>query len=222
MICSPLGIVEPSHLGQMFLDQFTEVCYQARGLTADDWQLVIPADLPGSFVKIYDFFLGPPDLDPQGAEGALKFTDAGIIGKTMTLNGLTVLQAFSWRTARGGNAALTRLKFDRLDKLSIFFGFDSFAIPHTMPSGLGFTIEDGRISFGGVVCRDLRCGETVAFRIETFLAEAWGWIDDRPPTKVPTDPIRPRAVVALMDRKPGPRPVSPGYEHALKRALEMK
>jgi hypothetical protein len=221
-VYDPRGIVQPAHLGQMFLDPVTTVFYQARGLTPADWHLVTPPELPGSFVKIFDWFLGTPDTDPERSAAIERFNDSEMVRKTMEMDGVAVLQAFSWRTALGANVAMTRLRFDRTKDISLFFGFDDGAMPALMPTGFGFLVEDGRLSFGGGGTCEVRRGATVRLRIETRMTVATAYLDDAPFAEMPTTVLRARAVVALFRRDAGARETAPGYEVALKHNLERR
>ena len=51
-----------------------------------------------------------------------------------------------------------------------------------------------------------------------FLVDAF--VNDESLGMIAVDEVPPSPVVALFDVGPGPRPVSPGYEHALKRNVE--
>ena len=220
-ILNPTGRVEPAHVGQMFWDPLSEVFYQARGPGAHDWRYVPPRDLPGSFVKIYDFFLGLPPHDAQGDKGREWYADNEVVRRTMELDGVRVAQAFAWRTAAGANAMMARIIFGRVWGLSLFFGFDMEVKPHRLPTGLGITVEDGFLQFGDAVeSRQVHPGDSFVLRIETHLTTATAYIDDRQFARCETGPIRPRPVVTLFVKDDGPRATAPGYETALKRMLD--
>lgn len=218
VILNPTGRIEPMHIGQMFFDQSTEIFYQARGPTSDDWRLVPPADFVGSFVKIYDFFIGIPQDDPNGFGGYERSHDAQAITETMAMGGLRVLQAFAWKTASGETVAMTRLKFDRTGGLSVFFGFDEDARPHKMPSGIGFIIEDGAFTFNGLDRRVVTPGETILFRITKAADEITAHVDDIEFARVDAPGVvLERPMIALFDRSVGSRRTAPGYDQAMKR-----
>jgi|SRR5579862_4616574 len=224
IILNPTGRVEPAHVAQMFWDPISEVFYQARGPGANDWRYVPPRDLPGSFVKIYDFFLGLPPNDMQGNEGREWYADNEIVRRTMELDGLRVAQAFAWRTAAGANAMMARVIFGRTHGLSVFFGFDAAVKPPQLPTGLGMRIEDGLLTFpeGTFDVRQVHPGDSLVLRFETQLTVATAYIDDKEFGRCDTGgPVMARPVVTLFVKDDcGPRPVAPGYESALKRKLE--
>jgi hypothetical protein len=220
IVTNPTGIIEPAWLGALWLDSANNIFYQARGRTAADWHFVPPADFLGSFVKIYNQFYGIPDNDPKDAEAAMRYADAKVIRDTMALCGVEMLGlgGLRWQTADGVDVLQVRLRFSRFADLSIFVGFAPEARAWAMPEGVGFRIEDGVLSFGGKTA-PLHLRQPYTLRIEiggvadAFLGDqhvgtAYGVV-------VPTRPV-----VALFDRGPGPRPVAPGYERALKRNVD--
>lgn len=220
MITSPIGAIEPGHIGQMFFDSLSQVFYQARGRSAEDWYFVRPADLPGSFVKIYDLFLGParPATTPE-SDLAERVADSEAVRETMAMDGVRVLSAFCWKVARGPHVMMARIKFDRVRALSLFAGFDPAARAHAMPDGVGFTFEDGILSFGDIY-RVVTPGETMLLRLELDNAVwASAFVNDRPFAQLHAPAAEPAPLVALFDRSRGPRPVARGYERALKRNL---
>lgn len=208
IITNPSGVIEPAHLGQMFWDADSEVFYQARGRTADDWRLVTPGEMPGSFIKVYDFFLGPmmPALAAAKDDHGLaeRFVDSEAVRATMQMDGVRVFHAFAWRAANGTDAMMARIKFDRVEGLSLFVGFAVSKSAHQMPHGDGFDIDDGVVSIGNR-SRQIEPGQTLMFRVE-----------QRPALKRAVDPV-----VAVFVRGPGDRKVAPGYALALKHNLEL-
>lgn len=219
-ILNPLGIVEPAHLGQMFFDQTSEVFYQARGRTAADWTLVAPADMVGTFVKIYDHFLGLPQDDPQGPEVRQRVADAEAVRKTMEIDGVVLFGAFRWKTAAGADVAMIRVRFDRPDGLSTFFGFANDPVAHELPAGIGLGTEDRTITFCGEVA-SLEPRKVVALRVEATAEQATAFVDDRPLAQVPGwGDIPASSVFASFVRRPGRRHTAPGYDLALQRRMK--
>lgn len=223
-VLNPVGIMQPDHLGQMFIDPTTEVFYQARGLSAYDWRLVTPAELTGSFVKIFDFFLGPMMPPPEAPEHELRrrVADAEAVRRTMALDGVAILQAFAWRAGKT-DVMMTRLRFDRIDDISMFVGFAPRYSARTMPDGSAFTIDDGMVAFGPHSHRIAR-GDTVLLRVELMPTPkgifAAGYIDDEHFGTCGTPSCTPNPVIGLFDRGDGPRKTDPDYPMALKRNLE--
>ena len=218
-VTNPIGVIEPAHVGQMFFDMVSEVMYQARGKTAHDWCMVAPPDLPGSFVKIYDMFIGPAFLKnvkfPDDYLDLIKDSEA--VRDTMAMDGVRVLQAFFWVTAQGARVMQTRIKFDKTVGLSMFVGFCREAKAHVMPHGAGLSLEHGQLSFNGksVPVAD---GGTLLLRIEMHNRNCGVFMNDEllgtEPTEIYTSPV-----IALFNKNRGSRKVAPGYEHALKRTL---
>jgi len=219
MITDPTGVLEPPYLGAHFFDQQPSVFYQARGRTAADWHFVPPTDFVGSFVKIYDFFVGVPADDPKEPEVHRIVADAQKVRETMRLCGLEIVGFGGLRWKAGPlDVFQIRLRFNRLSGLSLFAGFAAETKAWAMPTGVGFTLEDDALTFGEST-RRLREGDVLALRIEVAFTATAYVNDERFGTAfgvVP--PLKP--VVALFDRAPGPRPVAPGYEAALKRNME--
>jgi hypothetical protein len=224
IILNPCGRVEPAHDAQMWLDPSNEVLYQARGKTALDWHLVPPADLSGSFVKVYDFFLGPAwDGKPQPEGYAQHFRDSETVKATMRLDGLRLEQALSWTTWDGVEVAMVRLKFDRHDGLTTFFGFTADSRAHQIADGTGFRIDDDIARFSdnqAATLGVLQAGETVTLRVEIDRnRRAIGFMNDTAFDVTQAVPESGRPVVAMFNRRPGTRRVAPGYEAALQRTL---
>jgi hypothetical protein len=221
-IADPTNVVAPAYLGAMWFDAASNVFYQARGLTAADWLFVPPADMVGSFVKIYDQFYGIPEDDPKNADAATRYGDAKLVRDTMALSGVEVLGlgGLRWRAASGIDVFQVRLHFHKVDGFMLFAGFAKEARAYAMPSGVGFEMSNGFLRFGGNA-REVARGEIVSLRIESVTREAASasvndaWLGTVAADSVPLAPV-----VALFDVGPGPRPVAPGYEHALKRNVE--
>ena len=216
-ILNPIGRIEPMHVGQHFLDPVNEVLYQARGSSADDWVLVPPEDLVGSFVKVYDHFSGLPQNDPQGDSVPRMTNDANAIKDTMAIAGVHVLQAYAWKAGEVA-VAQARIRIERPYALSLFMGFATDARPIAMPSGVGFRIDNGVLRFGA----DSLLGddETVLLRVEIDGVIANGFVNDQhfaatSSRDISTD----KPVVALFARSHGPRPTAPGYALAMQRIL---
>ena len=214
-IYDPRGLIKPGWLGQMFFDNATHDFYQARSLGENDWRLIPPADFVGSFVKIYDFFIGIPADDTTERQ---RVIDSEAVKETMAMDGVRLLQAFCWR-ANETTAAMVRFKFDHVRDLSIFFGYASDPRPHTMPVGIGFRIEDGVLEWGGEN-RDLIPGDIIALRIETTLTASCAYLNDARFLST-TAVLDGHPIVAVFNRGPGDRPTAPGYDRAMKRLMEQ-
>jgi hypothetical protein len=216
-VLDPTGLIEPMFVGQHFLDPVNEVFYQARGTTAFDWHLVAPADLVGSFVKVFDQFLGLPQDDPQGDSVRRMTIEALAVRETMQLAGIHVPQAFAWKVGEVA-IAQARIRIERPASLSLFVGFATHARPIALPSGVGFRIDDGVLRFGAD--SNLGNDETVLLRIEIDGVIANGFVNDQHFASMSSREVETNhPVVALFDRSTGPRPIAPGYELALKRML---
>jgi hypothetical protein len=221
-ILNPTNLVIPQYLGQMFLDPRGEVLYQARGTSPADWRLVTPGTLVGSFVKIYDFFLGPPEFDPQGVKAIERVSDANVIKDTLKMDGVEIhKEAFAWKTATGMQVAMVRLTFHKIFGYSFFFGFAHGAKAYAMPSGLGFTLEDGWLKFG----EDHRWvyeGERLVLMVGAVKVDGGytgcGSVNGKDWGLVPALAVG-SPVLALFVRRGVDRKVAPGYELALKRTL---
>jgi len=228
IITNPSGVIEPAHLGQMFWDADSEVFYQARGRTADDWRLVTPGEMPGSFIKVYDFFLGPmmPALAAAKDDHGLaeRFVDSEAVRATMQMDGVRVFHAFAWRAANGTDAMMARIKFDRVEGLSLFVGFAVSKSAHQMPHGDGFDIDDGVVSIGNR-SRQIEPGQTLMFRVEQRPAlkcvMTTMFINGENFATVGVLGGAVDPVVAVFVRGPGDRKVAPGYALALKHNLEL-
>jgi hypothetical protein len=217
LVCNPCGVIEPQHLGQFFFDKAAEVFYQARGRTAADWQFVAPKDFIGSFVKIYDLFLGVPANDPRGPDAATYVHDTELVKETMALDGVEILSANRWMTAAGVDVLQCRLRLHRVDGLSLFIGFAPEARAHAMPSGLGFTIDDGILSFNQG-SRPVEPGAVELMRIE-ISAKVEAFVNGEPFSIAFGAVAATSPILALFVKGPGERKIAPGYERALKRNL---
>jgi hypothetical protein len=217
----PTNVVVPAYLGAMWFDAASNVFYQARGLTAADWRFVPPADMVGSFVKIYDQFYGIPEDDPKHADAATRYGDAKLVRDTMALSGVEVLGlgGLRWRAVSGIDVFQVRLHFHKVDGFMLFAGFAKEARAYAMPSGVGFEMSNGFLRFNGN-SKEIAPGEIVILRIEGAVHSAKAFVNDEPLGKVTVTGVPPIPVVAIFDVGPGPRPVAPGYEHALKRNVE--
>lgn len=221
---SPVGVVPPAYLGAMWWDPVSHVFYQARSMVPGGWRLVAPADMAGSFIKVFRYFIGVPGDDPVGEHARRDFlADHDAVRATMVIDGVNIEgTALRWRTAGGADVMQVRLTFRRPGGLSLFVGFaESPARPHAMPSGVGFAVEDGVIRFGEHE-EPVGARKTRLFRIVLDSGEAAGFLDDglvlRGPVRFATAP---EPVVALFNRREaGERPTAPGYDKALKRSLE--
>jgi hypothetical protein len=217
-ICNPLGVVEPAYLGQMFLDPINHIFYQARGLTASDWCFVAPSELSGSFVKIYNLFLGLPPDDPAGPQGAEFVMLSKLVSDTIALDGVEILQAHRWK-AGSIDVAQARLKFNRSDDISMFVGFAAKAKAYEMPCGHGFVIKNGDMVFGEGQ-RWIGRGETILLRVE-YGEIAYGFVNDKPFGTMKLDEVgQCIPVVALFSHRQGERRIAPGYEKALQENLK--
>ena len=220
-IYNPHNLLIPEHMGQMFFDPRSESFYQARGVTPADWRLVTPATLVGSFVKIYDFFLGTPNLDPQGQEGADRVRDSEAVKATLKLDGVDLHQAHAWETATKVQVAMVRLTFNEIFGYSFFFGFAHDARAYAMPKGLGFTLEDGCLQFGGEKRRVYE-GERLLLTVAADKLDrgytGYSIVDDKDWTHTFSLGAG-SPVLALFVRRGVDRKVAPGYELALKRTL---
>jgi hypothetical protein len=221
-IFNPHNLVIPDYLGQMWFDPRSEAFYQARGLTPAHWRLVTPTTLVGSFVKIYDFFLSTPNLDPQGQEGVERVRDAMAVKETMKMDGVELhKEAFGWTTAAGVQVAMVRLTFHKLFGYSFFFGFAHDARAHAMPSGLGFTLEDGWLKFGEEKRRVFEGQRVLLMVTATKLDRGYDGLSvvDGEDWAHTFNMGAGSPVLALFVRRGVDRKVAPGYELALKRTL---
>jgi len=220
-IADPTNVVAPAYLGAMWFDAASNVFYQARGLTAADWRFVPPADMVGSFVKIYDQFYGIPEDDPKNADAATRYGDAKLVRDTMALSGVEVLGlgGLRWRAANGTDVFMVRLRFRKVNGFMLFAGFAKEARAYAMPEGVGFEMSNGFLRFASN-SREVYPGEIVVLRIEAEHWAAKAFVNDDPLGEISIESLPPTPVVALLDIGPGPRPVAPGYEHALKRNVE--
>lgn len=222
-ILNPTGVVVPGHLGQMFMDPKSESLYQARGRTPADWRLITPDTLVGSFVKIYDFFLSTPELDPQSHVGVEFVNDANAVKAQLRLDGVDVHgDPLAWKTHQGAQVAMARLTFDEIHGYSFFFGFAPSPTPNAMPEGIGFTIEGGWLVFGNLQ-RRLYEGDRVHLMVAAFETDggwtAFGVVDNADSASMWSMGLG-KPVLAVFVRRPGERRIAPGYDLTLKRALE--
>jgi hypothetical protein len=217
MICNPNGNVVPAYLGQMFLDQTNNLFYQARALDADSWHVVLPNDMAGAFIKIYDFFVGLPRYDPKGDWVSQSLQDSEVIKETMKINGLEILHALRWDTHDGGNVMQVRLLFHHVAKTHIVVGFALSTKAHTMPSGAVVEINDGWIAFSQRQLKDL---DRLLVRIALNRTDAAISINGEKvwSGQMDTDDLRP--VVALFNTGGGRRPITEGYDRALQRNMD--
>lgn len=224
-IGNPTNVVEPAHLGQMFYDFGAQVFYQARGRTAADWHLVPPADMVGSFVKLYDFFVGVPADDPRGDDAEEFMADSRLVGQMLSGEGMELFSALRWRAGDGMVAMQARVRFSRTAGLSVFVGFAVAPKPHAMPGGAGFSIEDGVLTFGSHQS-EVAFYEPLLLRVEVTREDVFAYVADRSVGgfKIDADAsgfwLDSRPVVALFNRWPGKRPIVPGYDAVLKRSLK--
>lgn len=226
-ITDPTNAIEPASIGGMFFDPISNIFYQARGRTAADWVFVPPADFVGSLVKIYDQFYGVPDDDGKNADAGTRSGDAKLVRDTMALSGVDVLGlgGLRWRAASGTDVFMVRLRFRKVDGFMLFAGFAKEARAYAMPEGVGFEMSNGFLRFGGNA-REIARDETAILRMEVRTCNdgeqvlVYGYVGDEELGKIYIKGIPSTPVVALFDVGPGPRPVAPGYEHALKRNVE--
>lgn len=219
LVCNPCGVIEPQHLGQFFYDATAEVFYQARGRTKDDWHFVAPKDFVGSFIKIYDFFVGIPADDPRGPEAARYIQDTELAKQTIALDGVEILSANKWYTAQEGKlVAMTRLRFHKIAGISLFFGFARDVKAISMPNGVGFMVEDGAVEFAGYTHK-LKAADQVLLRLEAKDKMFDAFVNDEKYAEGQSWNECSQAVIALFVRSPGSRIIAPGYERALKRNL---
>jgi hypothetical protein len=219
-IADPTNVVAPAYLGAMWFDAASNVFYQARGLTAADWVFVPPADMVGSFVKIYDQFYGLPEDDPKDASARQRYLDAQIVRDTMAMSGVEVvgLGGLRWRAANGIDVFQIRLRFRKIDSFVLFAGFAEEPKAHAMPSGVGFEMSNGFLRFGGNA-REIAEGETFVLRIEVSRGYVFAYVGDELLDSHKIEVIPSVPVVALFDIGPGPRPVAPGYDRMLERKM---
>lgn len=229
-ISNPKGRLEPAWLGQMFFDPGAHAFYQARGLTADDWQLIHPDDMVGSFVKIYDHFIGIPQNDDQTPLGIQRHKDAIVVRETMKIAGLEIMDfgGLCW-DAEDKVIYLVKLRFIEVAGRHVFLGFVDEAPAWKMPYGLGLYLREGVIWF----CNSARVGKPIGyyrdgdvatFRLEISNVAEMFQIDISLSGKDIANPVVERLpvkpVLALFDCKRGPRPVSGGYDYALQRNMD--
>lgn len=212
---NPNGRMVPLHIGQMYYDHINEIFYQARGVTQFNWHFVPPSDMVGSFVKIYNFFVGAAAHDPRGAEIAQKVLDAESVKETMCLSGAEIMHALFWETASGADVLQTRIRFHRNKDIVLFIGFSRSAKAHTMPISDGVTILNG-VARCGDKERAL-ASDTVLFRLERLDGTVTAFMDDEPLGTLAN--ISGNPVIALFNLDQGRRPISDGYGAALQRNL---
>ena len=215
--CNPTGVLIPEYVGQMFFDHVSHIFYQARGQTENDWHFVAPDEMVGSFVKLYDYYLGTPDTDPRG-EAAEEWTkDSEISAGMMRMEGLLPMRLMRWRTFGNIDVMMARVRFDKVDGMSHFIGFCERPVTYRMPSGAGFNIISGLIWFGDVIVGRAPIENPVMFRVEIGGHTAAGFINNAPVGTIEVPRVTFTPVIALFNHNGGRREVFPGYDGLLQK-----